>query len=291
MAPSRPFLRTLAVLGVLAVVAASCGGGGGKKTAAKGTTTSVQDTSTTVAETSTTAAGGATPTTKAGARPGTPAGAKVNGQPAGNYQPPAGAAPAKPAAPGTYTEDNSGTSTFGAPPPKSPLVIDAPAGTRQHSTNDMRSGGKGSVSETTLDYQADGVHLVEVKVTTYTGTGFNQTLDFVGNPPPNAAPTGVTPGHSVDFDLSSNPPGTNIHVHIDFVRNETITIGGQPVNTMFIHQEGTLTGNINGKQTMDAWVSPQYDLFVKTHSTSDATASGVHFTSDVTSTLEKLTPG
>jgi hypothetical protein len=146
------------------------------------------------------------------------------------------------------------------------------------------------VSETTLDYQSDGVHLVEVKVTTYTGTGFNQTLDFAGNPPPNAAPTGVHPGQSVDFDLSSNPPGTNIHVHIDFQRNETITIGGQPVNTLVIHQVGTLSGNINGTQTMDAWVSPQYDLFVKSHSTSDATASGVHFTSDVTSTLEKLTP-
>jgi hypothetical protein len=289
VALSRPFLKTLAAVAMLALVAVACGGGGGKKTAAKGTTTSIEDTNTTVADTSTTAAAGGatgTATTKPGQKPSTAAGPKVNGQPANNYTPPAGATPAKPAAPGTYTEDNSGTSTFGAPPPKSPLVIDPPAGTRQHSTSDMRSAGKGSVSETTLDYQPDGVHLVEVKVTT-----FNQTLDFVGNPPPLAAPTGVKPGQSVDFDLSSNPPGTNIHVHIDFVRNETITIGGQPVNTMFIHQVGTLSGNINGTQTMDAWVSTQYDLFVKTHSTSDATASGVHFTSDVTSTLEKLTPG
>src|SRR5205085_7114464 len=143
----------------------------GKKTPAGRTTTSVAETSTTVAGSSTTASGGgATATTKAAAKPGTNSGAKGNGQPANNYTPPAGATPAKPAAPGTYTQDNSGTSTSGAPPPKSPLVIDAPAGTRQHSTNDMRSGGKGSVSETTLDYQADGVHLVEVKVTTYTGT-------------------------------------------------------------------------------------------------------------------------
>jgi hypothetical protein len=286
MALSRPFLKTLAAVAMLALVAVACGGGGGKKTAAKGTTTSIEDTSTTVADTSTTAAGGATATTKAAGKAQPSTGNKVNGQSSSNYQPPPGAKAATPVAPGTYTEDNSGTSTFGAPPPKSPLVIDPPAGTRQHSTSDMRSAGKGSVSETTLDYQPDGVHLIEVKVTT-----FNQTLDFVGNPPPLAAPTGVKPGQSVDFDLSSNPPGTNIHVHIDFVRNETITIGGQPVNTMFIHQVGTLSGNINGTQTMDAWVSTQYDLFVKTHSTSDATASGVHFTSDVTSTLEKLTPG
>jgi hypothetical protein len=285
--------RAAVFAAVAAILLAACGGGGGKKTAASGTTTSVSETSTTVAGASTTTAGGtagATATTKAGQKPATNTN-KVNGQSPNNYTPPAGATPAKPATPGTYTEDNSGTSTFGPPPAKSPLIVDAPAGTRQHSTSDMRAGGKGSVGETTLDYKPEGVYLVEVKVTTYTGTGFNQTLDFVGNPPPLAAPTGVKPGQSVDFDLSSNPPGTNIHVHIDFVRNETITIGGQPVNTLVIHQVGTLSGNINGTQTMDAWVSPQYDLFVKSHSTSDATASGVHFTSDVTSTLEKLTPG
>src|SRR5207302_9172551 len=138
-------------------------------------------------------AAGATATTKAGQKPSTAAGAKVNGQPANNYAPPAGATPAKPAAPGTYTYDNQGNGPFGPPPPTSQLVIDPPQGTRQHSTVDAGSSGK---TETTLDYQSDGVHLVEVKV-----TSSGQTLDFVGNPPPLAAPTGVKPGQSVDFDL------------------------------------------------------------------------------------------
>lgn len=295
MAFSRAFLKTLVTIAVLALVAAACGGGGGKKTAAKTTPTSVGDTSTTVAGSSTTAAaaGGATSTTKAGAKAAAGSGAKVNGQPANNYQPPAGATPAQPAAPGVYHYDNqaTGPNTFGPPPPTSPLTVDPAQGTRQHSTSDTRSGGKGAVSETTLDFKPEGVYLVEVKVTNYTGTGFNQTLDFVGNPPPLAAPTGARPGQSVDFDLSSNPPGTNIHIHIDFVRTETITIGGQPVNTMVIHQVGTLSGNITGTQTMDAWASQQYDLFVKSHSTADVMASGVHVQSDVTSTLQKLTPG
>ena len=144
--------RAAVCTAVAAILLAACGGGGGKKTAASGTSTSVSETSTTVAGASTTAAGGAagaTGTTKAGQKPPTAAGAKVNGQPANNYTPPAGTTPAKPAAPGTYTEDNSGTSTFGPPPAKSPLIIDPPAGTRQHSTSDMRSGGKGSVGETT----------------------------------------------------------------------------------------------------------------------------------------------
>src|SRR5437867_9336215 len=94
--------RVLAGTAVAVLVLAACGGGGGKKKAAKssvGTTT----TSTTVAsETTTTAAAGGPGTTVAVNRsPGT-AGAKVNGSPSNNYQPPAGSTPAKPATPGTY---------------------------------------------------------------------------------------------------------------------------------------------------------------------------------------------
>lgn len=276
--------RVAACAAVAAMVLAACGGGGGaKKTAAKGTTTSSEASTTTVAGSSTTAAGGATATTKAAAKPAANSGAKVNGQPASGYTPPAGATPAKPATPGTYTYDNSGTSSLGAVPAKSSLIIDPPQGTQQHSTNDMGSSGK---TETTLDYKPEGVYLVEVKV-----TAPGATYDFVGNPPPLAAPTGVKPGQSVDFDLSTNPPGTSIHVHIDFVRMETITIGGQPVDTMVIHQVGTLSGNLTGTQTMDAWVSQQYDLFVKTHTTGDVHQGVFEAKSDVTSTLEKLTPG
>lgn len=269
---------------VAAVLLAACGGGGGaKKTAASGSTTSSVETSTTVAGTTTTAAAaGTATTTKTTVKGAAAGGATVNGKPATNYTPPAGATPAKPAIPGTYTYDNQGNSGFGAPPATSPLVVDPPQGTRQHSTNDEGSGGK---SETTLDYQNDGVHLVEIKI-----TNGSTTFDFVGNPPPLAAPTGVKPGQSVDFDLASNPPGTNIHVHIDFVRMETITIGGQPVNTMVIHQVGTLTGKLTGTQTQDAWVSPQYDLFVKSHSVADVKYGAFNIHSDVTSTLEKLTP-
>jgi hypothetical protein len=94
----------------------------------------------------------------------------------------------------------------------------------------------------------------------------------------------------VSFDLSDASHNTSIHVQIDFVRMETITIGGQPVDTMVIHQVGTLSGNLTGTQTMDAWVSTQYDLFVKNHSTGDVHQGVFEAKSDVTSTLEKLTP-
>ncbi|TMK89511.1 MAG: hypothetical protein E6G57_01025 [Actinobacteria bacterium] len=291
--------RAVACAALAAILLAACGGGGGaKKTAAKGgTTTSSEETTSTAAGSSTTAAGaaGATATTKAAAKPGTAGGPTVNGKPANNYTPPAGATPAKPTAPGTYHYDTSGSSTVGAqssaPPSVTPLVVDPPAGTRQHSARDERdSSGNGSLTETTLDFQPQGVYLVEIKVTTKAGTLGSQTLDFVANPPALAAPTGVKPGQSVEFDLSGS--GTNIHVHIDFVRMETLTIGGQAVDTMFIHQVGTLSGQINGTQTSDSWVAPQYDLFVKDHTVADLTAYGsIKAHSDITSQLQKLTPG
>jgi len=275
--------RAAVFAAVVAILLAACGGGGGKKTAASGSTTSSVESSTTVAGASTTVAGGATATTKTTLKGTTGAAPKVNGQPANNYTPPAGATPAKPAAAGRYTYDNSGTSSFGAPPATSSLIVDPPQGTQQHSTNDGGSSGK---TETTLDYKPEGVHLVEIKV-----SAAGRTYDFVGNPPnPLAAPTGVKPGQSVDFTLSDAASNTTIQVHIDFVRTETITIGGQPVDTLVIHQVGTLSGGLTGTQTMDAWVSQQYDLFVKTHSTGDVKSGPIEAKSDVTSTLEKLTP-
>jgi hypothetical protein len=264
VALSRPFLKTLSAVAMLALVAVACGGGGGKKTAAKGTTTSIEDTSTTVADTSTTAAGGATATTKAAGKAQPSTGNKVNGQSSSNYQPPPGAKAATPPTPGTYRYDTSGSTKFGtqtsSPPPVTTLVVDPPAGTRQHSTLDARDGsGNGSVTESTVDFQPQGVLLVELKITTKAGF-INDVTDFVANPPVLVAPTGVKPGQSVEFDLSGS--GTNVHAKIDFVRTERLTIGGQAVDTLVAHQVATLSGKITGTQTSDTWNSTQDDLTV-----------------------------
>jgi hypothetical protein len=300
MALSRPFLKTLAAVAMLALVAVACGGGGAKKTAAKGTTTSVEDTSTAVADPNTTAgnggataaAGGATATTKAAAKAGANTN-KVNGQSSSNYRPPAGAKAATPVAPGTYKYDTSGSTKFGtqtsSPPPVTTLVVDPPAGTRQHSTLDARdASGNGSVTETTVDFQPQGVLLVELKITTKAGF-INDVTDLVANPPVLVAPTGAQPGQSVEFDISGS--GTNVHVKIDFVRTERVTIGGQPVDTIVAHQVATLSGKITGTQTSDTKTSTQYDLTVFDHTVADITAYGVQAHSDITSQLQKLTPG
>ena len=132
------------------------------------------------------------------------------------------------------------------------------------------------------------MYLVEIKVTANRGALGQQTFDFVANPPALGAPTGVKPGTTAEFDLAGS--GTNIHVHLDFVRTETLTIGGQNAETMFAHQVATFSGAINGTMTSDSNVSQQYDLYVKDHSVTDLTAYGIKAHTDYTSTLQKLTP-
>ena len=61
--------------------------------------------------------------------------------------------------------------------------------------------------------------------------------------------------------------------------------------TLVSHQAATLSGKITGTTTSDSWISPQYDLAVKDHTVSDLTAYGAKAHSDVTSQLQKLTPG
>jgi hypothetical protein len=288
----RPVHRVVAGASVAILLLAACGGGGGKKKAAS--TSATTETSTTApGDTTTTAAASGTATTAAKGGPGTTAAAKVNGSPSNNYQPPAGSTPAKPAAPGTYKYDTSGSTSFGAqnskPPAVTTLTVDPPAGTRQHSTRDDRdASGNGSLTETTLDFQPQGVLLVELKITTK-AIGITDVEDFVANPPALVAPTGAKPGDHLELDLSGS--GTNVHVSIDVQRHETLTIGGQSTDTLVAHQVATLSGKISGTLTADMWLSPQYDLTVKDHTVSDVTAYGAKAHSDITSQLQKLTPG
>ena len=288
-----PHVRRVLVVAAVAVVLLGACGGGGKKKVAKASSVTTE-TSTTIASTTTTAAGGGTATTTGSKKTPSPTGAaRINGTPSNNYQPPAGSTPAKPAAPGTYKFDTSGATSFGAqtskPPPVTTLRVDPPAGTRQHSARDDRdASGNGSVTETTLDFQPQGVLLVELKITTK-AIGITDVEDFVANPPALVAPTGAKPGDHLEFDLSGS--GTNVHVNIDIQRHETLTIGGQSTDTLLSHQTATLSGKLAGTTTSDSWLSPQYDLVVKDHTVSDLTAYGAKAHSDITSQLQKLTPG
>jgi hypothetical protein len=149
------------------------------------------------------------------------------------------------------------------------------------------SKGDGTITESTFDFERQGVFLAELK-TTARSFGVTDVTDLVANPPVLVAPTGVAPGQTLEFDIAGS--GENVHVRITFVRTERLTIGGQGVEAIVTHQVDTLSGKVAGTQTSDSWISPQTSLSLKDHTVLDATAYGAKVQSDTMSTLRSLTP-
>lgn len=294
----RSTLAATAALGL--VVTGACGGGGGKSTAKRSATTATSTTTTASTLAGGAAANSATTTTGVAAPPTTaaptrvPAAATVNGRPTTAYQPPAGAQPAAPPAPGTYRYDTSGSSTFGGSSQPFPAVtslrVDPAQGPRQHSVRDLRDpSGNGSYSDTWLQYQPQGVLLEELKITTVVGGGgFTDVRDFKPNPPALVAPTGAKPGDHVDFDVSGS--GIQAHVHVDVLRHEPVVIGGQSLDTLVARVTTTFSGDVSGTSTADGWLSPQYRLTVKEHSVSDISSRFGKAHSDYTAVMQRVTP-
>ena len=205
------------------------------------------------------------------------------------------AAPATPLTPGIYRYETNGQSsvsggvTTGAPYPAiTTLTADPPDGSAQHSTRDLRDNhGNGSVTETTDDYQADGVHLVHIKVTT-TYAGITDVRDFQPSPTPLIAPTGAGPGSHVHFTMTGS--GTTADVTIDVLRTETVDIGGMPINAFAVRTVTNLSGQVNGQTTSDTWVAPDHDLTLKEHVVTDATVGLNSVHSDYTATLQSVAP-
>ena len=284
-------MRRLAA-GVVLVLLAACGDSepgpeAVRESAGQETTTS----STVAGATTTTSAPGRTTTTRAGARTTiTRAGAAATtAAPA-----PAGTRALAPATPGTYRYDTSGATTFAGNtipfPAVTSLVVDAPSGTRQHSTRNLRDAtGNGLQTEFTLDYRPEGVFLVSLRVT----TGFSGVTDVRDLRP--ASPvlllaTGAGPGAHREADLTGNSPAKLV---VDVLREERLTIGGRSVDTLVMRAVVTLgPGDVTGRQELTVNVDRGTRLWVKERSVTDASAAAGLFTahSEYTATIQRLTP-
>lgn len=278
---------------VLLVLLAACGDGGGLPEAVRDSAgpaaVETTTTSTTTAATTTTAAGARTTTTTAAA-----AGGRTTTTRASTASAPARSQALTPAAPGTYRYDTSGATTFVgttvAFPAVTTLVVDAPSGTRQRFTRDLRDAtGNGLATEFSLDYRPDGVYLVMLKVT----TGFSGIADVRELRP--ASPvlllaTGAGPGAHREADLTGTSAAKLV---IDVLREERVTVGGQAVDTLVLRAVVTLApGDITGRQELTVNIDRRTRLWVKERSVTDASAAGGLFTahSEHTATLQRLTP-
>ena len=280
-------MRRLAA-GVLLVLLAACGDGepapqAVRESAGQGTTTS------TVAPTTTTAPG-RTKTTQAGARTTT-----TRGGAATTTTPPASVPRAlAPATPGTYRYDTAGATTFAGTtipfPAVTTLVVDAPSGTRQRSTRNLRdASGNGLQTEFTLDYRPEGTFLVALRVTTGF-SGITDVRDLRPASPVLLLAAGAGPGAHREADLTGNSQAKLV---VDVLREERLNIGGQAVDTLVMRATVTLgPGDVTGRQELTVNVDRASRLWVRERSVTDASAAGGLFTahSEYTATMQRLTP-
>ncbi len=286
-------MRRLAAGVLLVLLLGACGDGGTAPEAVRESASQVTTSTTVAAPTSTTAAAGAgagrttttrprTTTTRAGAVATTTTVA------------PAGARALTPAAPGTYRYDTAGATTaLGSTvafPAVTSLVVDAPSGTRQRSTRNLRdAAGNGVQSEFNLDYRPEGVFLNSLRLT----VGFSGITDARELRP--ASPvlllaTGAGPGAHREADLAGTSTAKLV---IDVLREERVNIGGQAVDTLVMRATVTLApGDVTGRQELTVNIDRGSRLWVKERSVLDASAAGGLFTvhSEYSATLQRLTP-
>jgi hypothetical protein len=250
-----------------------------------------------VETTSTTATTAAPTTTRAGAARATTTPSAKAPAPTATASPasPAGPRPLTPPAPGTYRYDTSGATTFAATtmpfPAVTTLVVDPPAGARQHSTRDIRDpSGNGTVTELTLDYRPQGVYLVALKITTSLGVA-GDSRTFQPPSPVLLLATGARPGAHQQADLAT--PTTAAKLVVDVLRDEKVTVAGQGVDTVVMRAVVILPpGDLTGRQELTVWIDPVSRLWVKEHSVADASAAGglVKLHSEYNATVQRLTP-
>ena len=288
-----PTGRAAAVLATACLTLAACGGGGDEvrrlqpapttaTAAPEGSTTTVAPAAAGEATTTTPRRAAAAPTTTPAARP--PAAAAAT----------PGAATGPPPA-GTYRYDTSGSSTFGLGPIPYPavttLMVDSATGTRQRSVRDLRDpSGTGALSETVLDYRADGVYLISLRLTTRVA-GTTDVRELRPGAPVLFLPTTARPGSHAEFDIAANG-GAPAHVVVDVLREETVTVGGQAVAALVIRAATTLPpGPVSGSQELTVSFDRGSRLIVKERQVTDAVAGLLSLHSEYDATLQRLTPG
>ena len=277
-------MRRLLIAALTAtLVLGACGGDDKKDVAAsnKATTTTVEG------ETTTSAAVEAGGTTVAGApkagttKKATGTTAKAGGTAAAAQQ----ATPAgiKAAAPGTYTYKVTGTMTVGTPQKvdtTSTLKVEALQGTDQKSVQTGQQGGQ----ETLLRYQADGVYLVNLKLTGPVNK------EFKIEPPGLAFAQPATIGKAWSWSAKSTDGATTVKSDFKILRTETIAIGGEQVPTVVVETKVVTDGDVKSTQIGTMWVSEAYRLIVRTDNKINGTYGAFAFSGDTSSVMQSTKP-
>lgn len=142
------------------------------------------------------------------------------------------------------------------------------------------SGGQGD-SIQTLRYLSDQVELESLEMK----GAFAKTF----NGPVMLAPVPANVGATWDWTLTSTDHLTTVTQSSRYDRTETLTVGGQSVDTFVVETDIKISGDVNATGHLTTWVSSLYKLSVKIHSVLNVTTP-VQINSDTTSDLLDLRP-
>jgi hypothetical protein len=256
----RRLLGSLVVFVVLALLAAGCSGGDDDDddlaATDRSTTTVAGLTSDTVDPAAPAGGSGGeeeTGTTVKG-RERTPA---TTTAPAPTSPPPPPPPGATFTTPGKYTYRVTGTASGQPVDTTSTLTVDPPNGADQRTSQSTQQG----TQEQILRRQADGVYLVNLKI----NAGF-VAKEFRFEPPALSFPIPPTIGRAWSWEARSTDGKTNVKSSFKILRNETIDVGGERVDTVVLELVTETSGDIVSTMTSTLWVSQRYSLIVRTDS-------------------------
>ena len=281
------------VLLMLVLVASGCGGGGGDPEASSSPDQ---------------IAASATPTPSASGSPGKTTSGGSTGE--AGPQPTKGAPlepdAVKPATPGTYVADNSGTETMdcGTPqttdqPKTTKIVVDPANGARQRSTADARhSNGDGEVTTTILEYRPSGVFLIYFKISQTVPLLGTSVVEFEPKAPPLVAPASPKKGQKWSFQMTSKDGDVTADSSNEVLGlSETVKLGdGSPHTTTraksVTRVRGTTKfGAVDVTTTSTSWGSSSLGLVLKESSKSEGTVSTCKVSGSLESLLRTAKPG
>ena len=200
-------------------------------------------------------------------------------------------APGKPAAQkattaGTYTYDSSGKVTIGATPQDASgtqtLTIGALKNGIQHST--LHSDDSGD-TEQDIVVRDTGSYGASLKLTS---PAF--TKEFRPAAPVLLMPDPAAIGKSWSWSATSTDGATHVTATNKLVKAETLTIGGQKVETVVLQTHLVLSGDVKYDAQVTLNWAPAYRLPVKQRQVGSGMYSGIPFKSDVTGVMRSVKP-
>ena len=277
-------MRRFAALALCALLASACSsshpGGQGTTVAQSSTAPPTSATPTTSASASARASASAVPGS-AGTSTGTTGATAPTGAPPASTP----ATGVKGTAPGDYTYDAVGSyAVNGASKPikaESTLTVSPVKDGRQTSTRHAEQGGD-TVQELVL--ATDGVRLARLTI------GMPVNKEFRPATPALLFPKPAVIGRKWSWKATSTDGKDTVSTTNQVLRTETITIGGQRVDTVVLHSRLVVSGEIDYTADVTSWVATDYQLPVKDHTKGSGNAGGFAFTTDITSTLRSVHP-